>query len=77
MEEAEYAEKYHKVMSLIREANMEHGLCKPRERRSCTACNAKDDLEKMVAEYKVASAVLLTPNAELTGRASAACEGPR
>lgn len=43
---------YHRVMSLLQSTKMEHGLCKPRERRACTACNACDDLDKMIDEYK-------------------------
>lgn len=43
---------YHQVMSLLRSSKMQHGLCKPRERRACTACNAQEKLDKLVAEYK-------------------------
>ena len=46
------AERYHKVMHLLRDAKMDHGLCQPRERRACTRCNALDDIEKIISEYK-------------------------
>lgn len=45
-------QQYHQVMGLLRDMQMEHGTCQPRERRACTACNAKDDLDKLLAEYK-------------------------
>ena len=56
------AEKYHKVMRLLLDLRMEHGLCKPRYRRACTACNAKEDLAKMVDEYKGVPIALMVPN---------------
>lgn len=43
---------YHRVMGLLRDMQMEHGLCKPRSRMACTACNAKDELDRLLAEYK-------------------------
>lgn len=65
---ADDAQKYHRVMQLLRDMRMEHGLCKPRERKACTACNAKDALNKMIDEYTGAPVTLCAPNAiELTG----------
>lgn len=46
------AAKFHQVMSLLSNLQMPHGTCRPRERRACTHCNARDDLDKMLAEYK-------------------------
>ncbi len=46
------AANYHRVMGLMRSLQMEHGLCQPRARRACTQCNARDDLEQMLREYK-------------------------
>ncbi len=47
---------YHKVMGLLRSMdlnnNKKHGQCEPREQRACTACNAKDDLEALMARYR-------------------------
>lgn len=43
--------KYEHVMGLLRDSKMKHGLCQPRSRKACTACNAKDEIEKMVAEW--------------------------
>jgi hypothetical protein len=31
---------------------MEHGTCEPRSRKACTACNAKDELAKLLAGYR-------------------------
>ena len=46
------ASNYHRVMRLLKNTRMEHGLCVPRGRRACTNCNATDDLKKMVDDYK-------------------------
>lgn len=43
---------YHRVMHLLRATKMPHGLCHPRERKACTACNAQDKLDQLIAEYK-------------------------
>lgn len=45
-------EQLNRVMAMLRDTGMEHGLCEPRERRACTACNASDDLVKLAAEWK-------------------------
>lgn len=45
-------QEYHRVMALLQNTRMEHGLCQPRERRACTHCNAVDDLNKLMEEYK-------------------------
>lgn len=52
------AAKYHEVMRCLRDMQMPHGTCQPRERRACTSCNARDDLNKMIAGYAGASVVL-------------------
>lgn len=44
--------RYYRVMSLLRATKMEHGQCQPRSRKACTHCNAKDELDKLLAEYK-------------------------
>ena len=46
------AQNYYRVMGLLRHMKKEHGLCEPRERKACTVCNAKDELEVMLSEYK-------------------------
>lgn len=48
---AEDAAKFHRVMGLLLNLQMAHGTCHPRERRACTNCNARDDLNQMIAEY--------------------------
>jgi hypothetical protein len=48
----EDADKYHRVMQLLRNMQMEHGLCEPRSRKACTHCNAKDELAEMLKNYK-------------------------
>jgi len=45
-------DKYHKIMALLLNSRMTHGQCLPRERRSCTHCNAIDDINKMIDDYK-------------------------
>lgn len=54
----EDAAKFHEVMECLRNMQMPHGTCQPRERLACTNCNAKDRLDKMIAEYKGAPIVL-------------------
>lgn len=54
----EYKQNYHKVMQLLKRTKMKHGLCKPRIRRACTHCNAIDDIEIMLADYKGPEIVL-------------------
>lgn len=49
---AKSQQQYQQVMGLLRDMQMEHGTCQPRERRACTHCNAKDDLDKLLAEYR-------------------------
>lgn len=52
------AAKFHEVMECLRNMQMPHGTCQPRERLACTNCNAKDRLNKMIAEYNGARIVL-------------------
>lgn len=40
------------VLGLLRNTRMEHGLCYPRERRACTHCNSREQLEKIVIAWK-------------------------
>ncbi len=58
-------DRFDRVMNLLACLKMEHGLCDPRERRACTNCNAIDDLNTMLAEYKgphvIPSSVLEQP----------------
>lgn len=55
------ASEYHRVMRLLLDMRMPHGTCEPRARRACTACNAAEALEKMLAGYKGAPIVLCRP----------------
>jgi len=48
----EDSQLYHRVMQCLRNMDMPHGLCQPRERMACTHCNAKDQLEKLKMEYQ-------------------------
>ena len=52
------AQKFYRVMGLLKGTKMKHGLCKPRERRACTNCNAVEALDKMLAEYRGAPVLL-------------------
>lgn len=45
------AMKYHEVMECLRNMQLPHGTCEPRERKACTHCNASDKLNRMIAEY--------------------------
>jgi len=53
-----YEQEYNRVMGLLRNTKMPHGLCEPRERKACTHCNAVEELDKLIAEYKGARIVL-------------------
>jgi hypothetical protein len=48
----EDSRKYHEVMDCLRKLKMEHGLCFPRERHTCTHCAAAENLLTLQAEYK-------------------------
>jgi hypothetical protein len=52
--EAESAgwDAYHRLMSLLRDAQLPHGKCQPRSRRACTHCNAREEIDEMVKGYK-------------------------
>jgi len=47
--------KYYRIMDMLsrlKKYKNRHGKCEPREDRACTYCNARDDLDKLVADYK-------------------------
>jgi len=46
------AAAFHRVMQLLRDMLKPHGTCKPRERKACTACNAMDELARILSDYK-------------------------
>ena len=48
----DYQQKYEQVMDLLRQSRMPHGRCQPRSRKACTACNAQDRLDRLIAEWK-------------------------
>lgn len=58
MPERNYEQEYNRLMLLLRNTKMEHGLCQPRERKACTACNAQDELDTIIAGYKGARIVM-------------------
>lgn len=43
---------YCELMGFIRSTKMKHGLCHPRERKACTACNAQDYIDALLSEWK-------------------------
>lgn len=53
----DYFHSYHRIMELLRASKQEHGLCSPRERKACAACNAQDTIDHLVGEYKGAPMV--------------------
>lgn len=58
--------KFHRVMQLLRNTKMEHGLCQPRSRKACTHCNAADEIDTMLSEYKGARIVASAPPSATT-----------
>jgi len=44
--------KYEHVMGLLRDTKMQHGTCQPRSRKACTACNAQEELDRLISEWK-------------------------
>lgn len=46
-----------RLLTLLRYTKMKHGQCHPREDRACTNCNAVEDLDKIVAEWKGSAAI--------------------
>lgn len=44
--------KYEHVLGLLRDTKMRHGTCQPRSRKACTACNAQEELDKIVKDWK-------------------------
>lgn len=53
----EQAQKEH-ILGLLRDTKMEHGTCEPRSRKACTACNAQEELDKIVKDWKGFTMVL-------------------
>lgn len=51
-EREEERRKREHILGLLRNTKMEHGICKPRSRKACTACNSQDELDKIVAGWK-------------------------
>lgn len=47
----ERAQKEH-ILTLLRDSRIAHGTCLPRSRRACTACSAKEALDKILKEWK-------------------------
>ena len=39
-------------MGLLRDTKMQHGTCQPRSRKACTACNAQEELDRLISEWK-------------------------
>lgn len=40
------------ILGLLRDTKMQHGTCQPRSRKACTACNAQEELDKIVKNWK-------------------------
>lgn len=51
-EKSDEALLYHKVMQALRRTKMQHGKCEPRSDRACAHCNALEDIEKLLSEYR-------------------------
>jgi len=39
-------------LDLLDKASFDHGTCEPRINMACTACNAKDELDRKLSDYK-------------------------
>lgn len=50
--EYEESQKYHRIMGLLQDLKLDHGKCHPREDHACTHCNAEEEIEKMLKEYR-------------------------
>lgn len=44
--------KVERILDLLKTTKLEHGICQPRSRRACAACNAQDELNIVLAEWK-------------------------
>lgn len=51
------------VLSLVRSTFMEHGLCEPRSRKACSACNARDKLREIIEAWKGPKVTVYNANA--------------
>lgn len=51
------------VLSLVRSTFMEHGLCEPRSRKACSACNARDKLREIIEAWKGPKVTVCNANA--------------
>lgn len=60
-----YERLHNKVMDLLRNTKMEHGLCDPRERRACSHCNAVEELDKITENYDAAPQDVMSANSML------------
>lgn len=49
---AERSCKLDRILSLLKNLQLPHGTCQPRSRQACTKCNAQDELDAMVSEFK-------------------------
>ena len=58
--ERDYRTNYHRIMGLLQAAYGEHGLCRPRWRKACSVCNARDTIDYLLREYKGAEIVRST-----------------
>lgn len=50
LQDAELREEH--LLDLLRATKMKHGICQPRERKACTACNAQEELDAILAKWK-------------------------
>lgn len=62
--ERDYRANYHRIMGLLQAADGVHGLCRPRWRKACSVCNARDTIDYLLGEYKGAEIVRSTKPTE-------------
>ena len=48
---ADERSKREHLLSLLQMTKMKHGVCRPRRRKACTACNAQKELDAIVAAW--------------------------
>jgi hypothetical protein len=68
-----YEQKYHEIMGVLRDLRKfegRHGKCNPRLDRACAYCNAVDDLERLVSDYRGPRIVLAKHPIRLSAEAA-------
>jgi len=57
-EAKEFRLAHNRLMELYKKTKMDHGLCEPVERKACTNCAARRELDRLLSEWKGPRVVL-------------------